>query len=382
MKLSKPNVLILVDWFTPGFRAGGPIRSVSNLVESMQSNFNFFIITSNKDLGAVSPYDVEPNVWLTVEQFKVYYSDEAPRIAFIKATIQDKNINAVYFNSLFSKDYTIVPLKGLKRLENCPRLILAPRGMLSSKALGIKRIKKSIFLLLAKWTGLYDGITWHATSTDESIDIKNKFKKSAVVEAPNLGVLQKKVINVGAKISKVIHIISISRISRIKNIHLILESLEKIPHDRRINYTHVGPIEDVEYWQECLLLKNRLSKNVSFRYAGEKSHVEISQILMESHLLMLLSDSENFGHVVLEAFAHGVPCIVSNGTPWKNLSQRKIGFNLPIEDIHEISAKMTYLCDMAAVDFEQWSVAARKFAEEQIGNEMNLKNYLRLFSGD
>ena len=103
MKLSKPNVLILVDWFTPGFRAGGPIRSVSNLVESMQSNFNFFIITSNKDLGAVSPYDVEPNVWLTVEQFKVYYSDEAPRIAFIKATIQDKNIDAVYFNSLFFK---------------------------------------------------------------------------------------------------------------------------------------------------------------------------------------------------------------------------------------------------------------------------------------
>ena len=52
-------------------------------------------------------------------------------------------------------------------------------------------------------------------------------KRVQLSEAPNLGVLPKKVINVGTKISKVIHIISISRISRIKNIHLILGIFRK-----------------------------------------------------------------------------------------------------------------------------------------------------------
>lgn len=382
MKLNKPNVLILVDWFTPGFRAGGPIRSVSNLVKSLQREFNFFIITSNKDLGAESsPYDVETNTWLYKENYCVYYACENPSVSFIIKAITEKNIDTVYLNSLFSKVYTISPLRRLKKLKNCPKIVLAPRGMLSPKALGIKWFKKSAFLLVAKWSGLYNGVTWHSTSPEESHDISTNFRTNTIVDAPNLGVLPREVININGKAPFIINIVSISRIARIKNLHLIIQALKKIPKDRTINYTHIGPIEDDEYWRECIALKSDLGSNISFNYAGERSYTEITSNLLNAQLLMLLSDSENFGHVVLEAFAHGVPCIVSDGTPWKNLEQKNIGFNLPIANVDEISAKMTYLCDMNATDFKKWSLSARRYAEDHIGNASNLKNYLRLFSG-
>jgi glycosyltransferase involved in cell wall biosynthesis len=40
----------------------------------------------------------------------------------------------------------------------------------------------------------------------------------------------------------------------------------------------------------------------------------------------LVSNSENFGNVVIEALSQGTPVVASKGTPWKSLIEKNAGF--------------------------------------------------------
>lgn len=51
----KPTILIFIDWYKPGYKAGGPIRSVSNMVDALKDDFQFYIITRNTDYLETTP---------------------------------------------------------------------------------------------------------------------------------------------------------------------------------------------------------------------------------------------------------------------------------------------------------------------------------------
>lgn len=42
------KVLIFIDWFAPGYKAGGPITSNVNIVEHLSDKLDFYVITSSK----------------------------------------------------------------------------------------------------------------------------------------------------------------------------------------------------------------------------------------------------------------------------------------------------------------------------------------------
>ena len=45
MSQTKKKVLIFIDWFLPGIKAGGPINSVSAIVNQLSTEFNFYVLT-------------------------------------------------------------------------------------------------------------------------------------------------------------------------------------------------------------------------------------------------------------------------------------------------------------------------------------------------
>ncbi|MGH8602027.1 MAG: glycosyltransferase [Gammaproteobacteria bacterium] len=56
---------------------------------------------------------------------------------------------------------------------------------------------------------------------------------------------------------------------------------------------------------------------------------EKAELLAGCDLLVLPSDWENFGIVVIEALAAGIPAITTTGSPWRELSQRDCGWWVP-----------------------------------------------------
>ena len=50
------------------------------------------------------------------------------------------------------------------------------------------------------------------------------------------------------------------------------------------------------------------------------------EILQQSHVLVIPSEFENFGNVILEGLIRGIPCITTKGSPWEDLIKSDCGW--------------------------------------------------------
>ena len=143
---AKKTILILCDWFLPGYLAGGPIQSIATLTQQLGNDLNFKIITSDRDLKSNKAYDgIKTNEWTQFEGRHVFYvSPENMNSDFILNLIQCTKHDVIYINSLYSKLFTVFPLQWKKQHKINAEIVLAPRGMLRDKALAVKPIKKQI----------------------------------------------------------------------------------------------------------------------------------------------------------------------------------------------------------------------------------------------
>ena len=75
---TRHTVLVLCDYFLPGFRAGGVLRTVANMLALLGSEFRFRIVTRARDHTKTGPYpDIEPYTWLPRSDSEVLYLSEA-----------------------------------------------------------------------------------------------------------------------------------------------------------------------------------------------------------------------------------------------------------------------------------------------------------------
>src|ERR1700722_8920058 len=54
--MDKKKILVLVDWFAPGYKAGGPIQSCVNFAFAMKKDFSIHVLTTDTDHGETEPY--------------------------------------------------------------------------------------------------------------------------------------------------------------------------------------------------------------------------------------------------------------------------------------------------------------------------------------
>jgi len=113
-----------MDWYKPGFKAGGPIRSISNLIDYLSSKFDIFIITRDTDYLETKSYNtINSNQWNEIDGASVYYlSKSSTTLKSIKKLIKEVNPDIIYCNSLYSPFFTLIPLFLAKRMNiGCKR---------------------------------------------------------------------------------------------------------------------------------------------------------------------------------------------------------------------------------------------------------------------
>lgn len=100
----KPRILIFIDWYLPAYKAGGPIRSVVNLVELLNDKFDFYIFTSDKDLGDKEAFEnIKTDTWIEKSNASVFYASAVSK-KLVNKIIDDLQPKSIYFNSLFQKN--------------------------------------------------------------------------------------------------------------------------------------------------------------------------------------------------------------------------------------------------------------------------------------
>jgi len=116
----------------------------------------------------------------------------------------------------------------------------------------------------------------------------------------------------------------LGRVHPVKNLATLVDAFaDASPKDSRLRI--VGP-DEVGHRSELerLAALRKIADRASFEDAtfGEAKR----RLFEESDVLILPSHSENYGAVVAEALAHGVPAIASTGTPWRVLEQERCGW--------------------------------------------------------
>lgn len=369
---NKPNILIFIDWFLPGFKAGGPIKSVANIVNSLHADFNFYIITSDRDIDDKVPYPTEElNKWVKKENYYIAYLSSDNRKDFIIKTLKENSFSKYYFNSLYSKQYTLEPLLFIKNKKNQSKIIIAPRGMLGKGALKIKALKKRLFIAFSNLIGFFNQITWHATDKEEKEDIQGSFGKNFnIIVTPNISILDIKEKEL-VKNKNELRLVFFSRIAEKKNLYYCLEILNNLK-EYNITLDIYGSIEDEEYWRKCedFILKNNLKVN----YVSKLNPKDVQQTLSNYHFFFFPTLHENYGHVIVEALSAGCGLILSDNTPWKGLYSHKIGWDINLNNPKEFIKVIEECYKMNQEEYNEY----RKNCYKYIKTETNKHNAIEL----
>lgn len=350
------KIISLIEWYLPGNKSGGPLRSLANLVEHLYPTATFEIITSNSDLGDTFPYPSISEGWNNVGKAKVKYINKNRLRSFfeIRKIVNTGQYDALYLNSFFSFKFSIliVFLKYIGLLK-AKKIILSPKGEFGKAALAKSKIKKAVFIKTAKKLGLYNNVIFHATSDYEVKDTKDVFSNAIVQKANDLPEkIQLNENNSLVKHSGELKIIYFSRIVPIKNIKFVLDVLNEI-RDGNIQLDVYGPIEDQKYWYECTQIILKLPSNVVVNYMGPLGHDEKYDTIQKYHLFILPSLTEGYGHAIVEAWLSGRPVIISDNTPWRNISDFGLGWDISLKNKNGFIDKITELIKKDDVEYKE-----------------------------
>lgn len=375
------RVLALVEWYLPGEKAGGPVRTINALAHRLDGRVHFDVVTRDHDFRDRLPYpNVKAGVWLGCHPERRRYlrqRDERPLalLRLLRLTPHD----VLYLNTLYSGAFALYPL-AFRRLGllNPSRVVLAPRGQLDPRALAIRGGKKRAYLTTVRALKLLRDVEWHASSTLEEGHIRRLVPDATIHVAPNLRRPSTVPVSLPSPVGSV-RVVFLSRISEMKNLEGALRMIGGCTSP--IEFDIYGEQEDPVYWRMCRRIIASLPNNVTCRYRGAVRHQDVSSVFADHDLLLLPTRGENFGHVIGEALEAGCLALVSDRTPWRDLAAHCAGWDLPLEDPRRFTAAIEEYAHLDEAQRMLRRTCARELAARRDSDENHVDANLRLLSG-
>lgn len=219
-------------------------------------------------------------------------------------------------------------------------IVWSPHGMITPWAMRNKRLKKLLGWWLYQRWDLKSAAFLHATAQSEVDDIRRMGLKNKVVIAPLGARLPPERIQT-FKHSNIRTLLFVSRVQRKKGLPNLIEAWHRLPDELRHGWQVriVGPDQDnhtVELMAQCDRLgityqnlthhSTTTTSDYNFVFAGPKYGKDLSLEYAAADLFVLPTHSENFGSVVIESLAYGVPVITTKQAPWAELEEFKCGW--------------------------------------------------------
>jgi len=372
------KILVFIDWFLPGYRAGGPVQSVVNLVNFLQENYQFDIVTRNTDyMESIPYYNIKANSWTQYDKnIRIYYiSEEKLGFNYLKKFFKNKNYDHIYITGIYSKYFSIFPLL-LARFYSHLHIVVASRGMLSPGAVSVKWFRKKLYLKTGRLLGLFKNVIFHVSTAMEDENVKRFFPHNKTIISQNLPRINQHKFSPIKK--EGLRILFLGRVSPEKNLLYAIESLKDVKN-AAIEFAVYGTVYDKKYWKECKNMAKSLPPNVKFKYKGSLVPSKVMDKIREYHLLFLPSTGENFGHSIYECLSVGRPVLISDNTPWQNLQTKKVGWDFSLIQKKQFSASLEKLYKMPQDEYDELCKNAYEYAQKFWKESKVKENALRLF---
>lgn len=355
------KVLFPLEYYYPS-DIGGPANALYWHTQMLKKNgIDSVVVTS--DVG-IETKGIKSDEWIIDGNSKFIYCSGG-RLSFKIFRNTLKEIGKCDVVHLSSVCYPYNVFITIYAIFKGKRVIISPRGELfpqayKTKKYFLKTVLFSVYRLFQKQ------ILFHATSTEEKECISKIFQKSKIVVQPNL--IETTYNDVPQNRSD--DIVFLGRINPIKSIDKLIKALPLsdlfMKSEGKLLIIGAARLpEEIVYKKrlEELIIGCKLDEKVVF--VGTKIGHEKLELLNFSKVLVLPSESENFGNVVTEALSQSTPVIASIGTPWQILKDKKIGWwtsNTP-ENLAKVLDELYSLSEKEYIDY---SLGARKYVEDYL----------------
>lgn len=342
---------------------GGVVASMSQVIKHLSLRYEVRVLTTSYKLP--DTFCSKFNIWLDQEEFLVkYVKTKRPLISFryiIAGLKEIKSCDQVHLSSIFFFPNLAFACYGLLLKK---KIFWSPHGELLRPALKIKYWKKFFYLIFVRV--IKNEIFFRATSDEEAIQIRRVLHIIDVTVIPNFFDF-KPVYSVVKKRQ----FLFLGRVCPIKRIENLIIACSKSKSFNKNDYVLcIAGTVDNEFKGYYTNLKKQivaLSLSEKIIFTGNLFSPEKEQLLAQSRALCLVSDSENFGNVVVEALAQGTPVIASTGTPWSIL--QKIGCGLWIDNSpDEIALALDTIIKINDSGYKKMCVNARTLSEKFSSN--------------
>lgn len=314
------NLLISTTLFYPSHFGGTAVMLYWVSKALVKAGVNVTVITTDRHIEIGQ---VEPDKWSDVEGIKARYcSSKGAMLAkeFWHTWKEIKDNDTVMLCSMFQRQILLVAFMAKWRRK---RILWSPHGELMGPALGGSRMKRLYIAIVRRCFGRY--VTFHATSEEESKALFSAMGKEAkVVLIPNYFELPDQL---EREATAEPYLLYVGRVTPIKALDRLVLGLtqSKLYMDSGYKLIIVGPNQN-NYQNELerIIKENELVGRVEF--VGPVYGKKKFQLYANARFSCLLSHSENFGNVVIEALSQGTPVIASKGTPWQVLDETGSGY--------------------------------------------------------
>lgn len=332
--MDKLSVLTFVSYYYPGGKGGGPLRSISNAVALLGTEFDFSVVTRDRDAGDRQRYDgIAVSQWSDVRGCRVFYLPAGIGffIQLLKLVISSR-WDVLYLNSFFDQRMTLWGLLAARLMGRADRVLMAPRGEFSEGAMSFKTAKKRTYINVLKKLGLLRQTVFHASTAAEADEIERILgvDRGRIRIAMNLAMPP-------AALSAAregqdegpLKLVFLSRLARKKNLDFVLRSLASVQGNVVLDV--YGTFEEDSYRQKCAELVATLPASIEINFSGYVEPDNVGTVLSQYDLFYFPTLGENYGHVIAESLAVGTPVLLSDKTPWAGLEAEGLGWVCPLD---------------------------------------------------
>jgi glycosyltransferase involved in cell wall biosynthesis len=358
------------------------------MVENLGASYQFKILALDRDDGDPAPFaSIRKHEWNQVGQAQVRYLSPGWKAPFsLMALLRKTKFDILYLNSFFDPVFTLTPLLARRfRLIPAKPVVIAPRGEFSAGALAQKPLKKSVFLKLDQFLGLYKNTVLHASTELEKSEIQKALgcgqhgNHLMVRIALNMSLhrLDEIPSRALAKMPRKLNAVFVSRVVAKKNLLTAIEIMAAVRGD--VSFHIYGPLGDSNYWEKCQRAMRQCGASVRVEYKGALAHEKVLETLAGYDVFVLPTLGENFGHVILESLLAGCPAVISDQTPWRGLREKKAGWDLPLQTQDRFVEVLQRVAEMDEEAHRMWRQGARALGVAAVQDARVLDDNKKLF---
>jgi glycosyltransferase involved in cell wall biosynthesis len=323
------KILHVVPSFFPAITFGGPVVSVFELCNQLAKNAGVGLRVLTTDTAGyrsgerLSLPERDPH---TYKGYAVHFSAKvfgtavAPQIwKEIWPAVSWADV--IHLTGMYS--FPTLPTLLAARMLRKP-LVWSPRGALKEWIGTKNKFMKATWRKVCRAILVPEKTILHVTSSEEESETRLRMPGVSCVRIPNGVEIPKSAEAREWMPNGELRLLSLGRIDPIKGIENLLLALP-IVANKSFCLTLFGT-GDSDYVDSLHRLAERLNIDDRVRFAGQLKEAAKGEAFRQADVTLVPSHTENFGIVVSESLAHGVPVIAGRGTPWSGLETHRCGF--------------------------------------------------------